>query len=567
MSDPAATFRQLSAAVDALWRAFPDQKETMHAGESVDQLAFTAQIAEVDWLDKRLEALTVALLPLGFALTLHVAADDLAAALRLRGKPGALTAELQPGRSQSPPPPGGDNDVSEKALLALETMREKLDEGSGDLSLDFLHAQLETMAAGGLAPNLALQVFLNKNGVRESLLEDIVEPQRPSLTVFLFPKALLDALAPLSLAGFERDFCAIGRRSVVLVAGMTDSLEGPLLIVAGRAMTAEVPALLSQGLPGSVHEATEKTLAFRAEQNVWLFPTGWLLPETFGLGARDGASDPSLPAIARQLGSFQALLAIIFLADHIEAAEDGYRVEFSGFGRVRLTVTRDALLDYEAFWPALAQLYTYSYEGLSPDKLEIAQQFLSLIVEDQETLCRKASEVEGATRKTYARALVDKVGAYFDARQKIQDRLTAAMAEASGSIIGLSRDMSSDLFKVAGVLAAATVGALLDPDITTVAALLAALVMGVYAGIVLFYHLPTLQRAYELRLAQHERYIASFKEVLRDDEWQAYLSDDQLGRARGLFAEKYRQTRWLYGIALAIAAAVVLGTGIAFLVR
>jgi hypothetical protein len=221
-------------------------------------------------------------------------------------------------------------------------------------------------------------------------------------------------------------------------------------------------------------------------------------------------------------------------------------------------VTRSELEQFRTFYPALYALYGYCYEGLAADKIELAQQFLSLTVKDLASLCERAAEVRDATRKSYSKALVERVARYFDAREKVQQRIGAAISETITSVTGMSRDLSGDLYKVAGILAAATAGALLDSSITTWAALLAAAVIAVYAGIVLAYHLPTLQRAFALRMKQHRAYIRSFELTLTAAEIEGYLADPRVAAAQALFDEKYARARHLYIAFLVLALLVVL---------
>jgi len=224
-------------------------------------------------------------------------------------------------------------------------------------------------------------------------------------------------------------------------------------------------------------------------------------------------------------------------------------------GRTRFAVSRAALLDRDpACAEALYQLYRYAYDGSSADKLEIAQQFLSLAAKDLPALCASAVEIRDVTEKTYNQLLKGKVEEYFDARHKVQERVKTAIAETASSVIGLTREVSGDLYKIAGVLLGAAVGAFLEPKISAWAFLIAALLIMGYLSLVIFFHLRTMKQTYLLSMGQHRKYIGTFEDVLRDKEIKDALGDEQMGKAEAAFDKKYKQALVLYVLMLIGAA-------------
>ena len=204
-------------------------------------------------------------------------------------------------------------------------------------------------------------------------------------------------------------------------------------------------------------------------------------------------------------------------------------------------------------------MYTYAYQGLSADKLEVVQQFLSLMVNDVPGLCRRAEDVRDAAKKTYDRTLIARVKEYFEARQKIQDRIKSAVDATATTVTSLSRDLSSDLYKIAGLIVGAVVGALLKPDLSLWVGLAAAVGIAIYLILVVFFHLSTMKDAYDLGTKQNEIYIGSFKDVLSDQEIAAFKKDERLEDAKSLFVER---RKWATRIYLLFLVAALMVTGI-----
>jgi hypothetical protein len=333
-------------------------------------------------------------------------------------------------------------------------------------------------------------------------------------------------------------------------------LSSDVLTICGPDHLEELDASLTSPLGDEVLRQVEEILEFRESVGFWAYPAAWVTPETFALTAMCAVGDDVGADLVRQLKSFQGLLSAIYLADYVESDAEGFQVEYRGFGRTCIPIKRASLLTYQGQLKDLYQLYVYAYEGRSVDKAEIAQRFLSLIAQDLTTLVTRASEVKEATKKSYEDELVEKVRNYFEARHKIQERIKTAVAETSTNVIDLSRDVSGDLYKIAGIIAGVVAGALLKPEISPWAGLVGSLAIAVYMALVVFHHLETVQRAYDLRMDQHERYIESFEDLLIRCEIDAFLGDKHLGKARTVFSEKKESARTIY-LAFLVASLVV----------
>jgi hypothetical protein len=562
MSTSSKICKQYTTAVDSLRSHFNAQRDLLPEGETSSQYEFSTEIEGLDWLEEHLPSLAGDLLSARFRLRLSLTAHDFQAELQVRGEARHLEVDCKSVETLEDESLG---QLSSRAIEALEAPREMLVAGRAGISIEEIYEALRALADSGAKFDLSLHIFLDKGWINKRLVSGIDKSQRPKVISFLFPEALEKVLRQISLNDFEKEFCQEGHRTIIPVFGFSGCLSSSLLAICGPDHSEELDAFLTNPPGDDLLRRAQKIREFRQSQGFWTYPTAWVTPETFALTAVHAVEGDVGDALVRHLQSFQGLLSAIYLADYVESHDDRFRVEYRGLGRVCIPVTRTSLLAYGDHLEDLYQLYVYAYEGLSADKLEIAQQFLSLIAKDLKTLCSRAIEVKDATKKTYDRALVEKVKDYFEARHKIQERIKTAVAETSSNVIDLSRDVSGDLYKIAGVVVGAVAGALLKPDLSLWAALGASLVVAVYMALVIFYHLRTIQQAYDLRMDQHDAYIRSFEDTLRTTEIEVFLGDKHLGKSRTIFREKKEGAKRIY-LCFLLASLVVAFISICLLV-
>lgn len=559
-------FRGYAGAVEALRRAFGPSDGWLARKEFLDRLEL-GRVVDRAWLEERLRPLAESLapveaLPEPFRLTLELQVYALRWLLRVerRGPAPALVVE-EGGPAEDPV--GGVPEPTEP----YAELGERLRPGAAT-PVDDLLTTLRDLEAAGATLRARVDVLLNKRELNRRLA-DHPDPARCSRPVaFLFPKALAAMLDRRSLREIERDLFEPGQRTVLLVFGLAGGFGNRLITVCGAGLEDRLESLLGDPLPDGAVERLERTREFRRSQSLWAEAPRWLTPEVFAPDAErnvatDGTGERRRRALLASFQNLRLLLSVLFLADAAEEVDGGHRVEYSGFGRAVVPVDRAGIRKVQRGRAPerIYELYAFAYDGFSADKLEIVQQFLSLIVADTEELFTRAGEVQEAAKKTYDRALVDKVGAYFEARHKIQERLKTAVAEIAAAVIALSREVSGDLYKVVGLIAAAVVGYLVKTGIGAWAGLGAAVVIAGYLALVLAFHVPTLARTQELRLKQHGDYIRSFGDVLRRREIDDFLDDPHLDETDQLFRRKVATARWIYGtvLALAVLAALVFG--------
>ena len=543
MSDQRDIFQLYRSAAESLLQEFNDRKEDLFKGETATLFEYRYNLEKLEWLDDRLPRLAEALLPAHFTLRLSLVIHDYQVVLLLRDEKGRLWGQVELAGEYTP----NDNlgAAPETALPNLIALQERLQENPAGIWMDEFSALVKALAQAGVMVQSELALFLDKRAVERRILAGVEKAARPKLTVYLFSKALGKALSRMPLEALEREYFLPSRRAVWLVFSMHGYLEGDYLLVYGQGGQDRLDLARIGKLPQESLDANIKALNLRRISGPWTEPLRWLTPAVFEVRpAPDG--DPE-SAVLHQLQSIQALLSTLYLADQVDMDEDCYRVSFRGLGSTSFWLGRADMKPAAGPLNGLYALYEYAYAGFSPDKVEIAQQFISLMVEDPAGLIRKSEEVREATQKTYQeRVLIERVSDYFEARHKIQERLRSATEAATSGLIDLSREVSGDIYKMAGIVGAAVVAAVIQPNITLFAVLVAFVIIAIYLALVLFYHLPTLQRANKLSTQGHKAGIRSFEDVLSISEVKKYLEDDQLTQAQTLLAQAMRRAMLIY---------------------
>lgn len=553
MTDIALDFGAYEVAVDAL-RA-PFLGSVIEGVESPVEYSFSHPIDPTKEWQSPLSTLAKKLLAASFNVHLTIKTGNYIQELGVFAIGEQLKVNFPESEHQQQPPlPAEAIEIFEKfERMIVASRKPDSDQSLGDAMK--LIAELCALAS-------SVQLSLNAN-LRKSVISAGIDGGTEAVVLekviyYLFVKNLANNVKETSLAAFEKDFCSRHKRSVIVVFDSSELLAGDLLVVCGRGHEDELRGWLTEPLANEAIQKTENALRFRKSESLGDFKTEWLTPEFFALPRESTSTTPSVKDLGDQLRSFRGLLSVLFLADYIDLTQDEYVAEYRGIGVVKVKVSSRRMAVNKSYADHLFQLYNYAYEGFSADKLEIVQQFISLITSDLATLCRKATELQEAVKKTYAAVLRNKVSVYFDAVNKVQERLKMAVDKSAESVISLSRDVSGDVYKVAGIIAAAISVALLKPDFGWPVALTASLVLVVYMSLVIFYHLQTLASAYNLSMQQHEDYIKSFKDALGSTTIDKYLVDPHLRNARELFTTKQSWAVTIYTWCLLLSSSVAL---------
>ncbi|HEU4712287.1 MAG TPA: hypothetical protein VFS76_12015 [Pyrinomonadaceae bacterium] len=436
--------------------------------------------------------------------------------------------------------------LSDPTKLTLKEFSNFFTDKAQAVDLNTVVQQATGLTGQGLAVDLKLDLYLDKGRLNRDLANAAASDVTANIVSYLFQAQLKSKLANTTVDRFETEFLIAGKPTVFLVFDLAGGLASDFITVCGQDQHDLVEALLTRALPDETLIRAEQVREFRRSQSFGNFAPRWLIPEFVALTVTRG--DPNDTAeLKRDLQRFQPVLAAIFMGDFVEVEKNGiYSVDYRGLHPKRFQLDNAQFNTQEQHWPSLYKLYQYAYDGVSGDKLEIVQQFISQFADDASMLCAKASEIRESTKKTHDRTLVVRVQEYFAARQSVQERIQTAIEELTHDMITLSREVSADVYKVLGVIALAIAGSFFKTDIGIIALLLGFLTIAIYLLIVVFYHLPTLKSATDLRKSQHDAYINSFEDVLTEAELEKFRINPNWATARTSFENKLWWTKAIY---------------------
>lgn len=545
MSEP--IFDRYLAALDALSDYCGSDRSLLKGKESPanytfeDTFALDDQInTQAGWED-RVSVLANKLLEAGFGFTLTVTVAEYEAELQIFADDELRATCTDSREITGLPPPKAALEFFDDFKRALNRSRDN----EHPVALSEVYDHIKNLTNASASVVVLLRASLLKSLIRANLGANATVTQK--VVYYLFLDNLIDHLEEVTLISFADDFREYARRTVIVVFDISDLLAGDLLAVCGRGHDDETKRLLTEPLSDEEKARTANALTFRKSETLGDFHTDWLTPDFFVLNKSPAKPGAALAKLQAHFKGFQALLSVLFLADYVETNDQiSYTVEYRGIGVVKIPIDRKRLMGKPSSLDALYQLYAYAYEGSLSDKLEIVQQFISLITSNLDTLCDKSTELWEAAKKTYAGVLRKNVDNYFAALDKIQERIKSSVDKSAEAVINLSKEVSGDLYKIAGLIAGAIAGALLKPEFGWLVALTASLVIGIYLSLVIFYYLETLRNAYDLDTLQHTAYIDSFNEILGETKIKKFQDDPHLKNAKTLFVEKLTTAQEIY---------------------
>lgn len=542
LGDLLAALRRTTAALRA---AFPSDV-ALSTHESLDQIVIERP-RSLARLRKALPSLAPDLLGVGFQISLSLKIDDWTWDLKVeRDASGGLVVivrKVEQGPSfQFPAGP----------LAAVTSLITALPAGAAKVDFSSFLGLARAVMAQRVRPRLFLSLFLNKRDVTIDIETLAGGTDVAHLLLFLFPERLVELLAASSLNDLEESYFERLKRTVIVLPAMDGGATGELLSLWGGDREAEITAALVS-LPVEATGRTEETLNFRNEHCIWPQSTAWLIPETFSLTWQLTPASVA-NALRQRIQSLRSLLAILFLAERTQERDGRFAVQWSGQERPPLRFERK---DLELYGPAssepLLRLYRFAYDGRSGDKLEVVRRTLTLASVDLPSLFARADEVREAAEKTHQRSLAARVAEYFEARRKVQDYVQAVVFETESATLKLTEGVAENTYKTVGVIAAAAVASLVKPQITPIAAFLAALVLAIYLGLIGLFSLPSLEETWEIRKRQYEDHICSFQDILGKQETQDLLENQQVLDARDLFERKEDRARTIYAVLFIIS--------------
>jgi hypothetical protein len=462
-------------------------------------------------------------------------ADDLALDLRLDGQDPDLPAVAGALRA-------GDDPAG--ALQAFLASARRAAETQGDA----LRVEARLAVAKARALTLAGDLLAQRHGVAE-----------PGHVAVFYSAAAWNALLSLATIPYleQSGLVSAEGRTCVVLCDAPGYLAGAALECVGAGSSAAPdwlpvsPAALRQLV---AHE--EETRRLLAEEGGWPDAPRILTTEQLHLIARA----PGLEATAARLATLRAELAAASLASVAQGnMANGLTLRFSGVRPATCVLPaheeRDATL---TSGEALARLAEWATRRGTVDTLIIAR----------ECLARELSPGQAVSLAEVAQAAVDALEAakanftlfvrgqtdrYFTARQAAQDTVAAYAEAVRKAVSDLTGDVVDTVYRTVGLLAAVAVAGLIQPAVSPLLALLAAVLYSGYIAFIIFFLLRARDDRFALEQSALATRLAGMSELTTAERARIR---EPAATADSYFRRYMARTRLIYYTLLAAGVAV-----------
>ena len=320
-------------------------------------------------------------------------------------------------------------------------------------------------------------------------------------------------------------------RTCVLLCDSAGYLAGAALECVGAATSAEpdwlpiTPAAFRQFV---AREAASRRLL--AEENGWPGAPRVLTVERLRLIARA----PGLEATAERLAFLRGEMAAASLASVVQGTmSEGLKLRFAGVRpAICLLPAADAngapVAATEPAGEPLARLAEWATGRGAVDTLVIARECLARELPPGHTVSlaevmRAAVDALEAAKANFTLFVRGQTDHYFAARQTAQDAVAAYAETVRKAVSDLTGDVVDNLYRTVGLLAAVVIAGLIQPDVSPVLALLAAILYSGYIAFVIFFllraradHFTLEQVALASRLAEMAELTTTERQRIRE---------------------------------------------------
>ena len=244
-------------------------------------------------------------------------------------------------------------------------------------------------------------------------------------------------------------------------------------------------------------------------------------------------------------------LSVAYLADQTQASNGSLKCQFRGHKPVWVTPAR--LSEPNADCASIYNLFQWSYENSSSDKLGIVRQIISLQLGDSDSsrnygsLLHKANDILGASKSNFRLYLRRSVELYFSKRLEIS-RYIQKFSDAMGAnVSGLTSDLIGNLYRTVGIIIGVIFTGILDPDYTPTVITLVSMLYVVYILFIMVYMLPATFFKYRNKSQDYHHAIAELHDVLSTEEISR-LQGNSFSRAKRLFWGYFGATYFIYAL-------------------
>ena len=552
MSHKLDVFRSYKSAVATLKEIFKDRHDALIGGEIAASYGFSTCIDGVNWIDKYLLTIVKSLAPIQFKTNIEIKMHDFSGEFSFRKEANFFEDLVCSFKILKLDEEIGPYPI--EASAEYELLKKELYKDIDSINYKSVQEILKSLWQKGVKIEFKLNIKLNKMDVQDLFLEGISEGARPNLIIYLFMERFLAGLDDIRIGNYKNEFFMHDVKNVIIIFDFFEIIENDFLVIFGNGSEDRIDNLITNTIPKKVVQKYGKIIELRKSHFSGDFSTN-LIPEMFALEC-----NPNMDSLSKilvdQLKSFQAILSVIYLAGRVDIEAEKYSIKFKGIKPVKLIISRKEFLEFKMFLLDIYDLYTYSYDGFSVDKLELAEQLTSLIIDNNiESLLKKSRNIEEAVKSAYDDILLGRTREYFESRQSVQDAIKSSIKDTSDNIVDLTKETSKEVYTIAGIIILGLIGTALNPKTdlwsTTLTALIISLIILAYMVITIEYYLETLDESQKLKMEQHNAYIDSFRNILGDKTTNEFIDNINIKNSNDIFSKKFLRAKDIYSLILA----------------
>jgi hypothetical protein len=363
-------------------------------------------------------------------------------------------------------------------------------------------------------------------------------------------------IALRSIATWEREgWFQDGGRVLVVVCDVTGYLAGLALDVIG-AQSASAPDWLafSRTAWREFQAREERTRGLRAEESSWPTAPSAITFDT--LRAQERA--PGLSETAKRLAALREGLAAAYLASAVVVETDGrLTLRFAGARPASCALEMGPAVETPAADDGLPRLAAWAYHSGASEALIIARECLARELKPGATLpLARVAQAAGLAREAakanltlYVRRNIEQ---YFRLRETAQEAVAAYSDGVRKAVSDLTGTIVDDAYRIVGILAAAVIAGVIQPDLTLFALRVATALFALYIIFVLGVVLRARWERFSLeKQALHER-LDGMPELTEGE--RAQIQRPSL-ESDVYFTRYYRWAFWTY-LTLGVLAAL-----------
>jgi hypothetical protein len=363
-------------------------------------------------------------------------------------------------------------------------------------------------------------------------------------------------IALRSIAAWEREgWFQSGGRVLVVVCDASGYLAGIALDVIGAQAEGEPDWLVFSRAAWREFQAREQRIRqLRAEESNWMDAPGAITFDTLRAQERR----PGLDETAQRTTALREALAAAYLASAVAIEPDGgLNLRFAGARPATCALEMGPVAGEIAHGEELARLAGWAFHSGASEALIIARECLARELKpgvahslaDVAQAAGPALEAAKANLTLYVRRNIDQ---YFRLRETAQEAVAAYSDSVRKAVSDLTGTIVDDAYRIVGVLAAAVIAGIVQPDLTLFALRVATALFVLYIAFVLGVVLRARWERFTLEKQALRERLDGMPELTESERMQIQQPSVE---SDAYFARYYRWSFWIY-LTLGVLAAL-----------